>query len=241
MSNVSPTPSCYKHIPTQLIFISISGLIGAGKSTLATSIGKLLGIPCYYEPVETNVYLEDFYTDMKKYGFAMQVYLFNKRFFQHQTIIWSGKSAIQDRSIYEDAIFAKVLMKQGNMTERDYQTYLDLFRNMSNFMRHPNLLVHLDVTPEEALDRINKRSRGCESGIPIEYLRELYKEYNQFIEDISKRIPVIKVKWDQFRSADEVATYVLTEFKKVKRIVEVDFQTQIQDIDEQNGDGNWFF
>lgn len=82
------------------------------------------------------------------------------------------------------------------MSHRDYQTYLDLFHNMSNFMRHPNLLVYLDVTPEEALERIKLRNRGCESGMSIDYLRELYKEYNNFIEDISKRIPVIKVRWD---------------------------------------------
>ena len=77
---MSHTPLCFKHIPTQPIFISISGLIGAGKSTLATALGKLLNIPVYYEPVDTNVYLEDFYKDMKAHGFAMQVYLFNKRF-----------------------------------------------------------------------------------------------------------------------------------------------------------------
>lgn len=194
----------------------------------------------YYEPVETNVYLEDFYKDMKANGFAMQVYLFNKRFQQHQTIIWSGKSSIQDRSIYEDAIFAKVLMKQGNMSRRDYQTYLDLFHNMSNFMRHPNLLVHLDVTPEEALERIKRRNRGCESGVSLDYLRELYKEYNNFIEDISKRIPVIKVRWDQFRSADEVALHILAEFKKIKRVIEVNFENQIQSYDADKDD-TWFF
>lgn len=184
-----------------------------------------MNIPCYYEPVEDNEYLEDFYKDMKAYGFAMQVYLFQRRFAQHQTIIWSGKSSVQDRSIYEDTIFAKVLMKQGNMSQRDYKTYLELFRNMSNFMRHPNLLVHLDVTPEEAVERIKARSRTCESTISIDYLRELYTEYNLFLDDISKRIPVIKVKWDKFRSTEEVAAYVLSEFSRMKRIVNVDFTT----------------
>ena len=119
------------------------------------------------------------------------------------------------------------------MTERDYHTYLDLFRNMSNFMRHPNLLVYLDVTPEQALERIKQRSRGCEVSMSLEYLRDLYNEYNQLIDDISKRIPVIKVKWDQFRSADEVAVHVLHEFKKIKRIVEVNFENQVVDDEKE--------
>ncbi|KAH0571505.1 Deoxynucleoside kinase / Deoxynucleoside kinase family protein [Spironucleus salmonicida] len=233
-------PANYDHIPTQNLFVSICGLIGAGKSTLATALGKHLNVPVYYEPVEENVYLEDFYTDMKKYGFAMQIYLFTKRFSQHQTIIWSGKSAVQDRSIYEDTIFAKVLMKQGNMTERDYGTYLEMFRQCSNFLKHPNLLIYLDVSPEEAVERIKSRSRNCESSIPIEYLQELYNEYQIFIDDISKRIPVIKVKWDKFHTADEVALNILNEYKKQKRIIEVDFSTNIE-VDEKDGFGAWFF
>ena len=84
------------------IFIGIAGMIGAGKSTLATALGEHLGIDAYYEPVKDNEYLEDFYRDTKSYSFAMQVYLLNRRFQQHQEIIWKGQSAVQDRTIYED-------------------------------------------------------------------------------------------------------------------------------------------
>ena len=90
------------------LFIGISGLIGAGKSTLAAALGEEMGLPVYYEPVADNEYLEDFYKDMKKHGFALQVWLLNKRFEQQQKIIWSGQGGVQDRTIYEDTIFAKV-------------------------------------------------------------------------------------------------------------------------------------
>src|SRR6185295_4700383 len=124
------------------IFIGIAGMIGAGKSTLATALGQHLGIDCYYEPVSDNEYLADFYRDTARYSFAMQVYLLNRRFQQHQEIIWRGRSAVQDRTIYEDSIFAKMLAATGLMDQRDYRTYVELFRNMSNFMCKPSVIVY---------------------------------------------------------------------------------------------------
>ena len=116
-------------------FIGISGLIGAGKTTLAKELGKVLNLPVYYEPIVENEYLEDFYRDMKRYSFSFQIYLLNCRFRQHQQVLWNGTGGIQDRTLYEDSIFAKVLYEEGNMEEREYKTYLNLFRNMSNFMK----------------------------------------------------------------------------------------------------------
>ena len=127
------------------IFIGIAGLIGAGKSTLATALGQKLELPVYYEPVADNEYLEDFYTETAKYSFAMQIYLLNRRFQQHQEIIWRGGGGIQDRTIYEDAVFAKMLVNLKLMDERDYRTYLGLFKHMSNFMCKPSLIIYLDV------------------------------------------------------------------------------------------------
>ena len=106
------------------VFIGISGLIGAGKSTLATALAKELNLPVYYEPVVDNVYLKDFYEDMAKYSFPLQIYLLNKRFRQQQQIIWEGKGGVQDRTIYEDSVFARMLRDSGAMDERDYQTYM---------------------------------------------------------------------------------------------------------------------
>ena len=196
------------------MFIGIAGMIGAGKSTLATSLGKHLGIDVYYEPVEDNEYLEDFYRDTPRYAFATQIYLLNKRFAQHQEIIWRGRSAVQDRTIYEDSIFAKMLATTGLMDERDYRTYIELFRNMSNFMCKPNVIVYLDVSPEKSLERIRSRARGMETGISLEYLRALYRGYQEFIGDVSRVIPVISVDYDRFATAEEMASVIEKNFQE---------------------------
>ena len=196
------------------MFIGIAGMIGAGKSTLATSLGRHLGIDVYYEPVEDNEYLEDFYRDTPRYAFATQIYLLNKRFAQHQEIIWRGRSAVQDRTIYEDSIFAKMLATTGLMDERDYRTYIELFRNMSNFMCKPNVIVYLDVSPEKSLERIRSRARGMETGISLEYLRALYRGYEEFIGDVSRVIPVISVDYDRFATAEEMASVIEKNFQE---------------------------
>ena len=190
------------------MFIGIAGMIGAGKSTLATSLAKHLGIKAYYEPVENNEYLADFYRDTAKYSFQMQVYLLTRRFQQHQEIIWRGESAVQDRTIYEDSVFAAMLAKSGLMEERDYRTYKQLFRYMSNFMCKPNVIVYLDVTPERSLERIKLRNRDVETNVSIEYLKNLYDEYQIFLKDISRVIPVISIDYDHFATVDEMAAVI---------------------------------
>jgi deoxyadenosine kinase len=194
------------------IFIGIAGMIGAGKSTLATALGQHLGIDTYFEPVADNEYLADFYKETARYSFAMQVYLLNRRFQQHQEIIWRGRSAVQDRTIYEDSIFAKMLAKTGLMDERDYRTYVELFRNMSNFMCKPSVIIFLDVSPEASADRIRRRSRDVESQIELGYLKALYDGYQDFIANISKVIPVIRVDYERFATAEEMAEVIKREY-----------------------------
>lgn len=194
------------------LFIGIAGMIGAGKSTLATALGAHLDLPVYYEPVKDNAYLADFYRDTAKYAFATQIYLLNRRFQQHQEIIWRGGGGVQDRTIYEDAVFAKMLVQLGLMDQRDYETYLSLFRHMSNFMCRPSMVVYLDVKPERSMERIKLRSRDVESGISLEYLKALYNEYDSFIADISRTVPVIRVDYDQFHSAEEMAAMIEREY-----------------------------
>jgi deoxyadenosine kinase len=196
----------------QNLFIGIAGMIGAGKSTLATALGKHLDIDVYYEPVENNEYLEDFYRDTKRYSFATQIYLLNKRFQQHQEIIWRDRSAVQDRTIYEDSIFAKMLAETGLMEERDYRTYVELFRHMSNFMCKPNLIVYLDVNPERSMERIRARGRDVENGITLDYLKALYKGYEDFVADISRMVPVIRVDYDRFATAEEMTEVITREY-----------------------------
>jgi deoxyadenosine kinase len=204
-------------------FIGISGLIGAGKTTLATELGKVLNLPVYYEPVVENEYLEDFYRDMKRYSFSFQIYLLNCRFRQHQQVLWNGTGGIQDRTLYEDSIFAKVLYEEGNMEEREYKTYLNLFRNMSNFMKKNTLIVHLDCKPEESLRRIKIRARGCETGITIDYLTKLYNAYEEFLKEISKVIPVIRVNYSKFKTAEEMAQIIKREYDSMHNIKNVDY------------------
>jgi deoxyadenosine kinase len=194
------------------LFVGIAGMIGAGKTTLATSLGKHLQCDVYYEPVENNEYLEDFYRDTKRYSFATQIYLLNRRFQQHQEIIWRGRSAIQDRTIYEDSVFAKMLAETGLMEERDYRTYVDLFRNMSNFMCKPNLIVYLDVSPEKSMERIAARNRDVESGITLDYLSALHRGYEEFITDISRVIPVIRVDYERFATAEEMTGMIMRDY-----------------------------
>lgn len=116
-----------------------------------------------------------------------------------------------------------MLRDSGHLDERDYRTYMELFQNMSNFMQKPNIIVHLDVTPEESLRRINLRARDCESSIPIEYLVNLHAAYEVFIKDISRVIPVIKVDYQRFRTAEEMAQLIKTEYAKIANIRTVTF------------------
>jgi len=193
------------------INIGISGIIGVGKSTLTEELSRELNAEALYEPVETNLYLEKFYEDIPKYSFPMQVYLLNHRFMQHQQMAWSNKDTIQDRTIYEDVIFAKMLRESGDMDELDFNTYCDLYRNMSNFLHRPDLIVYLDVTPEKALERITHRSRDCEVNIPLEYLKNLQNGYEEWLRDIHPRIPVLRIDWNEFKSTE----YVINEIRNV--------------------------
>jgi deoxyadenosine kinase len=194
-------------------FIGIAGIIGAGKTTLATALGRHLELDVHYEPVTDNEYLDDFYRETKRYSFAMQVYLLNRRFQQHQEIIWRGRGGVQDRTIYEDAIFAKTLRDMDLMDRRDYETYVSLFHNLSNFMCRPNFIIYLDVTPEKSMDRIRERSRGCETGISIEYLTRLYAGYEEFLQEISRVIPVLRVQWDEFWEVEHLAEAITREYR----------------------------
>jgi deoxyadenosine kinase len=194
-------------------FVGIAGIIGAGKTTLAKSLGEHLRLDVHYEPVVDNEYLDDFYRDTARYSFAMQIYLLNRRFQQHQEIIWRNRGGVQDRTIYEDAIFAKTLRDLGLMEARDYETYVNLFRNLSNFMCRPSAIVYLDVSPENSLKRIQQRSRGCETGVSLEYLTRLYENYEEFVLDISRLIPVIRVGWNEFWEVEEIAAAITREYQ----------------------------
>ena len=155
---------------------------------------------------------------MKKYGFDLQIYLLQQRYRQHQSITWSTDSCIQDRTIYEDSIFAKMLFEQGLIEKRQYELYINLFRDLSIGMRKPCIIIHLDVTPETALARIKERSRGFETGITLDYLQKLYQGYEEFLADLSRRSSVIKIDWNTFKEIDEVVDIINTQWKPINPI-----------------------
>lgn len=212
MQNSQTQPQQSSHSPLGNAFIGIAGLIGAGKSTLARALGEHLNLDVHYEPVADNAYLEDFYKHTERYSFAMQIYLLNRRFQQHQEIIWRGRGGVQDRTIYEDAIFAKTLRDAGLMDARDYETYVSLFRHLSNFMCRPHMIVYLDVTPEVSLQRIKQRERGCESGISLDYLTGLSANYEEFLQEISSLIPVLRVDWNEYWDVEALATSIKRDY-----------------------------
>lgn len=199
------------------VCIGISGLIGAGKSTLTGQLGKLLNAKVLYEPVDENQYLSLFYKDMSRYSFPMQVYLLNHRYQQHQEMIWSKQNTIQDRTIYEDVIFAKMLRESGLMEELDFQTYRHLYENMSNYLHRPDLIIYLDVTPEKALERVKERSRGCETSLTVQYLSDLQKGYEEWLLDVEPRIPVLRLDWNEYIKPEEVAKLVQQKLKDTRR------------------------
>ena len=190
------------------IVVGISGIIGVGKSTLTESLGKIMGWNILKEPVESNEYLDHFYKDMSKYSFPMQVYLLNHRFRQHQQMVWSNSSTIQDRTIYEDVIFAKMLHDGKLMEDLDFRTYVQLFNNMTNFLHRPDLIIYLDVEPEEALRRVNERSRSCEVGLSLDYLIKLKDGYEEWLNDVKDRIPVLKLDWNTYMDPNKVMLLV---------------------------------
>lgn len=169
------------------MYISIAGNIGAGKTTLTRLLTKHYGWEAHYEDVIDNPYLDDFYANMERWSFNLQVYFLNSRFRQVVDIRESQKNIIQDRTIYEDAhIFAPNLNQMGLMSERDYQNYKSLFLLMEKFIYPPDLLVYLKGSVGTLVRNIQRRGREYESSISIDYLTRLNNRYNEWIENYDK-------------------------------------------------------
>jgi deoxyadenosine/deoxycytidine kinase len=162
--------------------IAICGNIGSGKTTLAQKLSKHYGWQALIESVDDNPYLRDFYQDMTRWAFHVQIYFLNSRFKQVNAIHASEKTTVQDRTIYEDAsIFAANLHKSGHMADRDYQSYLDIFNSMIRFVQPPDLLVYLKADIPKLVRQIEKRGRDYEYAIRIDYLKNLNEHYENWI------------------------------------------------------------
>lgn len=162
--------------------IAIAGNIGSGKTTLTGLLSKHFGWEPHYEDVETNPYLPSFYDDMQRWSFNLQIYFLNSRFRQVIDIRKSGKTVVQDRTIYEDAyIFAPNLHSMTLMSSRDFDNYVTLFELMSSFVQPPDLLIYLRASVPTLVSQIQKRGREYENSIRIDYLKSLNDRYEVWI------------------------------------------------------------
>ncbi len=191
--------------------IAIAGNIGAGKTTLTQLLSKHYKWEPHYEDVVDNPYLDDFYHSMDRWSFNLQVYFLNTRFRQILNMRKSGKTTIQDRTIYEDAqIFAPNLHSMGLMSNRDFENYKSLFDLMEQLVGPPDLLIYLKSSISTLVDRIHKRGRSYESTISIDYLNKLNERYNDWAKGYDKgKLLVIDVDKIDFVENPEDLGYII--------------------------------
>ncbi len=179
-------------------FVGLAGNIGVGKTTFTEKIATAFNWTPMYESVSDNPYLNDFYNDMNRWSFNLQIYFLQKRFKAQKDILSSKKGVIQDRTIYEDSkIFAKNLNAIGQLKDRDYKTYNDLFNIMTNYLRKPDLIIYLKASTDTLLTRIHLRGRKYENNINPEYIHQLNITYDNWIKNL-KEIKVMTIETDDF-------------------------------------------
>jgi deoxyadenosine/deoxycytidine kinase len=185
--------------------IAVAGNIGAGKTTLTKLLSKHYDWEAHFEDVEQNPYLNDFYEEMQRWSFNLQVYYLNSRFTQIQEINLNKKNVIQDRTIYEDAyIFAPNLHSMGLMTTRDFENYFSLFNLMDSFVNPPDLLIYLRASIPTLVEQINKRGRDYEESIRLDYLKRLNERYEAWISSYDKgKLLIIDIDHNRFPENQE--------------------------------------
>ena len=191
--------------------IAVAGNIGSGKTTLAELLSKHYGWEAHYEDVDDNPYLNDFYEDMQRWSFNLQIYFLNSRFNQTLEIRKQGRTVIQDRTIYEDAyIFAPNLHSMGLMSTRDFENYFTLFNLMSSLVQPPDLLIYLRATVPTLVHQIQKRGRKYEDNIRLDYLKRLNERYEAWIASYNLgRMLVIDVDNIKFPERNEDLSKVI--------------------------------
>jgi len=185
--------------------IAIAGNIGSGKTTLTRLLAKHYKYEAHFEDVENNPYLNDFYNEMQRWSFNLQVYFLNSRFRQVVGFRDAKKNVIQDRTIYEDAfIFAPNLHEMGLMTTRDFDNYISLFQLMDSFITPPDLLIYLKASVPVLVNQIQQRGRDYENSIRIDYLQKLNNRYEEWISSYDKgKLLIIDVDNNSFHNEAE--------------------------------------
>ena len=174
--------------------LAIAGNIGSGKTTLTTLLARHYKFEPHYEDVEDNPYISDFYEDMQRWAFNLQIYFLNSRFSQIQQVQKGKKNVIQDRTIYEDAyIFAPNLHSMGLMSTRDFETYQRLFESMTSAIKPPDLLVYLRASIPILVNQIQKRGREYEDSIRLDYLKRLNERYEAWISTYKHKLLIIDI------------------------------------------------
>ncbi|WP_175615096.1 deoxynucleoside kinase [Piscibacillus halophilus] len=186
-------------IPSDAV-ITIAGTVGVGKSTMTNALADALGFRTSFEKVDGNPYLDKFYKDFERWSFHLQVYFLAERFKEQKRIFEYGGGFVQDRSIYEDTgIFAKMHREKGTMTETDYNTYKSLFNAMvmTPYFPHPDLLIYLEGSFDDVVDRLKSRGRKMEQDTPIEYWREMYDRYEDWVNNFNT-CPVMRININDY-------------------------------------------
>ena len=199
--------------------IAVAGNIGSGKTTLTTLLAQHFNWLTEFEAVDHNPYLEDFYKDMERWSFHLQVYFLNSRFQQLTNIAKNSLPTIQDRTIFEDsAIFATNLHQSGLLSERDYQTYTALYRSLLQYAKAPDLLIYLRADLPKLLYQIKKRGRLFEQSISPDYLENLNHLYENWISNYSMgKLLIIDVNKMDFENKSE-------DFARIAELVEIELR-----------------
>ena len=185
--------------------VAIAGNIGSGKTTLTALLSKHYKWDAHFEDVDDNPYLNDFYNDMQRWSFNLQVYFLNSRFSQILEIRESGKDVVQDRTIYEDAfIFAPNLHSMGLMTTRDFENYFSLFNLIESFIAPPDILIYLRASVPTLVSQIQQRGREYEEAIRLDYLKRLNERYEAWISTYNKgNLLIIDVNENNYKNDNE--------------------------------------
>ena len=206
-------------IPNDAV-ITIAGTVGVGKSTMTKTLANALNFKTSFEKVDNNPYLESFYEDFQRWSFHLQVYFLAERFKEQKKIFEYGGGFVQDRSIYEDTgIFAKMHYEKGTMTPTDYETYKNLFdaMGMTPYFPHPDLLIYIEGSLDEVLERIHERGREMEKSTPISYWEEMHDRYSKWIDSFNA-CPVLRINiadYDLFNDEESVDLIL----EKVSRVI----------------------